>query len=182
LSPIRREKKLNRRVVYQGKILDLYVDSVCITGGRESTREVVGHCPAVAIVPLLANQRVILIQQYRYAVNQVLWEIPAGLIDLQETPRQAAMRELREETGYRAGRLKKVVSIFSSPGFCQEKIHIFLAEDLRQVDSLSLDADEFLTARFISFKKALRMVTQGQIVDGKTILGLTLAAKHFKKF
>ena len=97
------------------------------------------------------------------------------------TPRQAAIRELREETGFRARRLRLMVNMYSSPGYCQEKIYIYLAQDLSKVADLQLDADEFLSVLIVPFRKALRMITTGEIVDGKTILGLLLAAESIKK-
>ncbi|MCK5242117.1 NUDIX hydrolase [bacterium] len=175
------ERKIRRKVIYQGKILDLYVDQIKISDGSRSIREVISHAPAVAMVPLLSGERVVLIQQYRYAIGRMLWEIPAGLVDANETPRQAAIRELREETGFRARRLRLMVNMYSSPGYCQEKIYIYLAQDLSKVADLQLDADEFLSVLIVPFRKALRMITTGEIVDGKTILGLLLAAESIKK-
>jgi ADP-ribose diphosphatase len=175
------ERTIRRTVQYRGKILDLYVDQIQIPKGSKHVREVVGHGPAVAMVPLLPGKKVVLIKQYRYAVGRTLWEIPAGLVDPQETPRHAAIRELREETGYRAKRLELAVKIYSSPGYCQERIHIYIARDMKKVDDLNLDEDESLTVAILPFQQALRMISEGKIVDGKTVLGLLWAARSMKK-
>ncbi|MCD4813798.1 NUDIX hydrolase [bacterium] len=170
-----REKKIKGRVLYRGRILDVFVDTVRVPGGGEHIREVVGHRPAVAIVPVLPKGKIVIIRQYRYAVKKYLWELPAGLIDRGETPLKAARRELLEETGYQAGKMHSLVSVYSSPGFSQEKIHLFIARDLKKVSDPALDSDEFLVAKVMAWRTALTLVRKGEIEDGKTVLGLMLA-------
>lgn len=177
----RPEKQLRRQVRYRGRVVDLFVDQVLGPDQRKHIREVVGHRPAVAMVPLLPDGRVLLVRQFRYAVGKWLWELPAGLVERTETPRQAALRELREETGYRSRRLQSLGSFFSSPGFNQEKIGLFLARALAAVGPPALDPDEFLICRALPWKTALAWVDQGKIADGKTILGLLLARERLKK-
>ncbi|MBN1595790.1 NUDIX hydrolase [candidate division FCPU426 bacterium] len=174
--------KTSRRVVYRGKILDLYVDRVRVPDGSRHLREVVGHTPAVAVVPLLADGRVLLVRQFRYAIGKKLLEIPAGLLAAREQPRQAALRELREETGYHAGSLQLLASFYSSPGYCREKIDLFLARHLKRTGSLSLDRDEFLEVLALPFTQALRLLEKGKIIDGKSVVGLLLAAHRMKKY
>lgn len=175
MKPIIKERRVGRRVVYQGKILDLVVDAVRL-GRLPSVREVVQHRPAVAVVPMLPGKKVVLIRQYRYAVGRLLWEIPAGILDRGETPRAAARRELREETGFAAGRLTSLCSVWSSPGFCTERIDLFLAQDLKKDGRPCPDADESLQTKIVPFSQACRWARRGLIQDAKTVLGLSLAA------
>lgn len=175
MKNIPRERRVRRKVVYQGKILDLWVDEVRL-GRLASVREVVNHRPAVAVVPILQNGHVVLIQQYRYAIKKLLWEIPAGIRDTGESSRAAASRELREETGYGAGRLLPLTSVWSSPGFCRESIDLFLARDLSRIGKPCPDEDEFILFKSMPFSRALDWIRQGLIQDAKTVLGLHLAA------
>jgi ADP-ribose pyrophosphatase len=176
MNPNAGEARLRRRVVYRGKILDLFVDRVRLADGRSAVREVVGHRPAVGIVALPAPGRVILVRQYRHAVRRWLWEIPAGLRERRETPLKAARRELREETGYTAKRWLALGHFFSSPGFCQEDLHIFLARDLGPRGVLNLDADEFVAPKVFSQREITLLFKRGELVDAKTVLALNLAS------
>jgi ADP-ribose pyrophosphatase len=173
-----REKQVGHKVIYQGKVVDLFVDEIQVPDGSRHIREVVGHRPAVGIVPILADGQVILVRQFRYAVGKALWEIPAGLMDGEETPGQAARRELREETGRRAGSWKPLARLFSSPGFCREKVYLFLAQDLLPAGLPSLDPDEFITTKTFALEQALAMIRQGKIQDAKSAAGLVLASRE----
>ncbi len=174
------ETPLSRKELYRGRILDVYVDTVRLPNGREGIREVIGHMPAVAVVPVLENSKIVLVRQYRYAVNAWMWEIPAGLRTSKEPPQRAAKRELREETGFTAKTLKPLGRFFSSPGFCQESIHLYLAQQLIRRGALKLDEDEFLTPSIFSRTELSRMLRRGDIVDAKTVLALQLAAKEMR--
>lgn len=169
-----RERRVSRATVYQGRVVDLYVDQVQLPDRSRHVREVVGHKAAVAIVPLLPDGRVILIRQYRYAVGRELWELPAGLIDPGETPRQAAVRELREETGYRSRVWRPLTAVYSSPGFCREKIFLFQARQAEKAGPQELEADESLTFSVFTPAHALKMLAAGRIADAKTALGLMM--------
>lgn len=173
-----KEIRQQRSIIYQGKVVDLMVDQVKIPDGTDHVREIVGHRAAVAIIPILDNGRILLIRQYRYAVASHCWELPAGIIEAGEKPRQAAKRECLEETGYRASKLTGLGWFFSSPGFSQERIHLFLATGLSYSGGQQLDQDEFLTVTVMDYQRTLTMIEKGQIRDGKTIIGLLLAKKH----
>lgn len=181
MSAPRRESLVRRRVRYRGRVVDLYQDRVRDDHGGRYWREVVGHRPAVAVVPLLAPDRILLIRQFRYAVGRFLWELPAGLVEPGEPPLKAARRELEEETGYRAERWRLACRIFSSPGFCREIIHLFVAQGLARVGAPRLDADEFVSAKAWTLPAALRLLRRGGVQDGKTLLGVQLALGEAKK-
>jgi ADP-ribose pyrophosphatase len=168
------EKRLASQTIFTGKILNVRLDRVLLPNGRESTREVVEHPGAVAIIPVQADGRVVLVRQYRYPVDEVLLEIPAGKLDSGEAPNDCAMRELTEETGFRAGKLEKLMSFYSAPGFTNEILHLYLAEDL-QVAQQNLDGDEFLSVEVYNHEEIRKLRDAGQIKDGKTLIGLMMA-------
>lgn len=172
------ERKLSSEQVYSGKILSLRVDKVILPDGREGQREVVDYSGAVAIVPVTAEREVILVRQFRYAVGETLLEIPAGKIESGEEPVECARRELLEETGYRADKMEKLCTIFTTPGFTTEKIHIFLATELT-CESQSLDEDEFIDVLTVPLDRAVEMILSGEICDAKSAVGIfaALAAK-----
>lgn len=165
------EEVLCREIVYDGKVISVARDVVKLPNGKNTFREVAVHRPAVAILPILNDGQILLIRQYRHPVKRVIWEIPAGLLEEGEDPAGAAQRELREETGYRAGVLERGPSFFPSPGFCDEEIHVFIGKDLAQ-DPMDCDDDEFVRVESVSLEKALSMISSGEIVDGKTILAI----------
>lgn len=165
------EKKISSEMIYQGRILNLRVDTVKLPNGNESKREVVEYAGAVAVVALDDNNEVFLVRQYRYPVDQELLEIPAGKIEKGEDPMDCAKRELVEETGCRARKWQPLYSFFSTPGFTSEKLHLFLATEL-QYGEQKLDDDEFLRVHKIPLEKALDMVARGEICDAKSIVGL----------
>jgi len=168
------EKTIKSRRIYQGKIINLRVDEVLLPDGKKASREIVEHPGAVAAVPLLPDGKVVLIRQFRKAVEEIIYEIPAGKLELEEKPRQCMERELEEEIGYGAGELKELISYYPSPGFSGEIIHLFLATHLQKKQQ-NLEGDEFLEVVILKFAEALRMIKEGKIKDGKTIIGLLLA-------
>lgn len=168
-----RERKISRQVFFRGRVVDLWVDEVRLPDGATGRREIVAHRPAVAVVPLLPDARVLLVRQFRYAVGKSLLEIPAGILEPGETPRRGAIRELREETGYRAGRLRSLGSVLTSPGFCRERIHLFWADALEVAGAPAPDDDERVTPVCLSWKRAMQMVRNGEIEDAKTVLALS---------
>jgi ADP-ribose pyrophosphatase len=168
---------LDRDVMYRGRLFRLVRSRVRFAGRAPVTRDCVEHPGAVAVVPIQPGNRVVLIRQYRFAVRGTLWEIPAGTLEPGESPRRCAGRELMEEIGYRAGRLERLGTFYTAPGFCSERIHLFLARDLRP-ERRPGDADEFIRPRTVSWTEAIRMAVSGRIHDAKTLAGLFLAAHH----
>jgi len=157
--------------VYSGRVVNLSVERIALPDGSEISREVVRHPGAVAIVPMLSPHEVVLIKQFRYCAGKALWEIPAGTLEPGETPTACAERELTEETGYRAGKIVPMGGFYTSPGFCNEFLHLFLAAELEHC-GLKLDSDERLEVHAMSLEEALEKIETGEIIDAKTIVGL----------
>jgi ADP-ribose pyrophosphatase len=175
-------EKVSSRRVYTGRVISLDVDEVRFPDGSIGQLEMIRHSGASAVVPLIdaakADPEVVLIRQYRYAANGYLYEIPAGRLNPDESAEQCADRELREETGYSAGRLRQLTTIYTTPGFTDERIHLFVAEDLSN-GVATPEADEFMELHQIPLSQAIAMVHSGEIVDSKTAIGLLLAhASH----
>ena len=170
------EKTLRTEIIYKGKKVILQRDEVELVSGRKTRREFVIHPGSAAIIPILPDKRIILIKQYRYAVKNILYEIPAGTLDTGETPTQCAHRELKEETGYTAGRLEKLIQFYPSPGISNELMHLFLAKDLKKADEKP-SSDETIEVIEVSMDDCLEMIKTGNIIDAKTICGLLLCSK-----
>lgn len=153
-------------------MVNLRLDTVELAGGWKTTREVVEHGEVVAVVPLLEGKDVLLVRQYRLPAAQTLLEVPAGGVDAGESAEEAAQRELGEECGQEAARLERLGGFYMSPGFCSEFAHVFLATDLRPVRARP-DPDEEIALERLPLAEALRLVRQGEIRDGKSIIGLT---------
>ncbi|MFN8540164.1 MAG: NUDIX hydrolase [Thermomicrobiales bacterium] len=172
------EEILQTEEIYRGRKIGVRVDRVRMADGRETTREVVFHPGAVAIVPLLPDGRVIMIRQYRHATGEVLLEIPAGTRDIPgEAPSDTAARELIEETGYRAGTLLHLSDFYTAPGFCNELMSLYLATDLAPGDQNLMD-DEAISVEAFSLDEAQALIAAGRIRDAKTIVGLLLAREQ----
>jgi len=167
----RQEERLDGEVLFEGRMLRLDRDTVRLPNGHESTREVVRHPGAVGIIAIL-DQQVLLVRQYRYAIAQETLEIPAGKLDPQEPPLDCAVRELREETGYR-GTMEHISTFYTTPGFTDEVMHLFLARELVW-DPLTPDDDEFIGVERISWDEAVQRAKQNEFIDAKTILGILL--------
>ena len=162
------ERTLSSETVYQGKIVTLLVDQAELPNGMQAKREVVLHPGGVAILPLDRDGNVTLVQQYRYPFHQLLLELPAGKLDEGEDHRVAAARELSEETGLEAGELTYLGCILASPGFCTEKLHMYLARDLSRAQSHP-DDDEFLNVVTMPFEELVQKVMDGTLEDAKTV-------------
>lgn len=161
--------------VFEGKIINLRVDEVELPNGKRATREVVEHPGAVAVAALTEKGEIVLVRQFRKPAEEVLLEIPAGKLDPGEKPLDCVRRELMEETGITAECIKPLLSYYTTPGFSNEVIHLFLATGLRRGEAAP-DKDEFLEVTYLPLSEALRLVREGKIRDAKTIIGILLAA------
>lgn len=167
--------------IYTGRVISLDVDRVRFPNGSEGELEMVRHPGASAIVPFLSDPagsdpQVLLLRQYRYAALGYLYEIPAGRMDPGETAEQCARRELREETGCTAERLQHMTTVYTTPGFTDEVIHLYMAVGLTQAGEAQLEADEFVEPHTFTLSRALTMVQTGEIRDAKSALALLYAA------
>ena len=166
-----RESFIRRVKDVRGRAVGFRVDRVRLPNGKVGSREYLDHPGAVAVVPLLPGGKVLLVRQHRYAVGEDTWEIPAGKLDKGERPAACAARELEEETGYRAGRLTKLLSFWPTPAFANEIIHIFLAENLRK-GRAQPDEDEFIEEKSWPLAKLRAAIRAGKIRDSKTLIGI----------
>lgn len=175
--------RIGSRTVHDGRIVHLSLDRVRFPDGSVGELEVVRHAGAAAVLPVVdglhrEDPEVLLVRQYRYAAGGEIYEVPAGMPDREgESWEACARRELEEETGHRAGTLRRLTRILTTPGFTDEEIHLFLATDLSR-GTASRDADEFLEVHRMPFSRAVRMVREGEVVDGKSIATILYAA-HF---
>ena len=165
---------------FTGRVITVDVDQVRFPDGKIGQLEIVRHPGASAIVPLLSDPaggdpQLLLIRQYRYATEGFVYEIPAGRLEPEESPEQCARRELREETGCTAERLERVFTMYTTPGFTDERIHVFLASDLAR-GSHSREGDEFIELVTVTLTQALAMIERNEIVDAKTALALLFVA------
>lgn len=165
------EKTLDSREIYRGRIINVRLDRVELPGGRTAYREVVEHPGAVCIAAVKEDQKIILVKQFRKPVEETLIELPAGKLEAGEDPEECAARELAEETGYRAGKMEHLISFYTSPGFSDEIMHLFLATDLSPGES-NPDQDEMLQIVEVDLEKAVEMVLEGKIKDSKTAVGI----------
>jgi len=161
--------------LFSGPIFTVDRDRLTESNGLEVTRDVVRHPGGAGALPLFADGRVALVRQYRHPARAELLEIPAGRIEVGETPELCASREVEQETGFRPGRIERLSEFYSTPGFCEEMLHVFLASDLTPTRQ-QLDHDELVEVLFFPLEDAVRMARNGEIVDSKTIIALLLTA------
>ncbi|MBN1930752.1 MAG: NUDIX hydrolase [Desulfobacterales bacterium] len=168
------------KTLYHGRVFKLVSENITLAGGVEVDMDIIRHPGAAAIVPLSRKNTVILIKQYRHAVRDYIWEIPAGTLNMKETAIECAKRELREETGYIAENWHKLTEILPVPGYSDERIHIFLAGKLSRMNQ-DLDVDEVLEVYEFKIGAAMEMIFKGEICDGKSIAGLFMALHWLKQ-
>lgn len=170
-------RKLAEREVHRGPLISVSVGSFASSDGEEFERDIVHHPGAVSVVPLERDGSVVLVRQYRAALDRELLEIPAGKRDVAgEAPELTARRELAEEVGRAAGRMDLLATFYNSPGFCDELSYTYLARDLTEVPAdLQGVEEQSMTIERVSLDQALALITSGEITDAKTIIGLTLA-------
>jgi len=169
------EEVLSSRMIYKGHIVNLRVDTVVLPNGKQTQREIVEHPGAVAIVPQLDNGNVLLLRQFRKAAEKELLEVPAGTLATNENPRDCALRELVEETGFRAGRLARLASFYLAPGYSTELLHVYLASHLSP-GARKLEEDEFIEVFSVPLDGALHWIDTGKIRDAKSIAALLLTS------
>ena len=162
--------------IYTGRVLNLDEDSVRFPDGSTGQLEMIRHPGASAILPFLddptsPDPRVVLIRQFRHATDDFIYEVPAGRLDAGESPEECARRELAEETGYQASRLDRLTTIYTTPGFTDERIHLFMATGLT-LGAHDREADEFLELHRVRWLEVLELVRTGQVVDGKTLAAI----------
>ncbi len=159
--------------IFSGAVFSVTRDHLREASGQEITREVVNHSGGAGGVAMFADGRIALVRQYRHPAKKDLLEIPAGKIDADETPESCAAREIEEELGFRVGRLEKLAEFYSTPGFCAEKLYVYLATELVPTQQ-KLDHDENVEIVFVTLEEALEMVQSGKIEDAKTIIALMM--------
>lgn len=175
-------KTLKREILYRGRVIDLLVDQVQYPSGNLSVREIAHHPGGAVAIPLFDDGRVLLVRQLRYPLGAYVLELPAGRLNPGEDPLQAAARELEEETGWTGARWTPLVSLFTSPGFCDEVLHLYLAEGLSPAPRghRREESESSMTLETPSLGEAIRMIEGGTIRDAKTIAGLLLAARRLR--
>lgn len=163
------EKTLKTTPIYNGKIVNLQVDEVLLPDGQKSTRELIKHPGAVAIIPVTPDDTIIFVRQYRKPLEKTIIEIPAGKLEQGERPEITAIRELEEETGYTTNNLSFITSFYTSPGFTDELMHIYISTDLQQLDEkVDGDDDEFIELLELTLDEAKEYVARNEIQDAKT--------------
>lgn len=159
---------INSSCTYRGSYINVFINEFSSNDGRTFKQEVVLHPGAVAILPFLDENTVVMIRNERYAVQETLWELPAGTLEINEQPLETAKRELLEETGYRATHMHAMTQLLSTPGFCTEKMHAYVATDL-SLEKQSLDESEKISVHPLPIKEVMEMIHKGDIIDAKTI-------------
>ncbi|SUA68536.1 NUDIX hydrolase [Oligella urethralis] len=168
------ESKVSSKEIYDGQIIQVYVDTIALANGQQTTREVVRHCPCVAILAVTDEDKVVLVRQFRYPTDKPLLEVPAGKMDgdASETAEQTAARELAEETPYTASRLELIHNFYTAPGFCDEYMYLYRAYGLKMNSELKPDEGEVVDTVLYTREEALQALRNKEIEDIKTIAAL----------
>lgn len=168
------EKFLDSKKVFDGNLLKVYCDQVELPNGKKASREFIRHPGAVAVVPITPEGKIVLVRQYRYPTGKTMLEVPAGKLDKGEALEDCARRELEEETGYVAHKLRLLGSMYTTPGFTDEMIHLYVADELILAKQCP-DEDEFLDVEVYTKEEVKKMINDGTINDGKSMLALLLS-------
>ncbi|MBM7604511.1 ADP-ribose pyrophosphatase [Metabacillus crassostreae] len=164
-----KETTISSKEIFKGRVIDLYVEEVELPNGKTSTREIVKHPGAVAVLALTNDHKIVMVEQYRKPLGRTIVEIPAGKLEKGEEPITTAKRELEEETGYTCEELEPLISFYTSPGFADELVHLFIAKNLEKLtNKAELDEDEFVEVLEITLEEAQEMIVTQQIFDAKT--------------
>lgn len=163
------EKTIRTKQIFSGKVISVQVDDVLLPNGKQSKRELVKHPGAVAVIPVTEEGKIIFVEQYRKPLERSIVEIPAGKMEKNEDPAVTAIRELEEETGYTTNSLTYITSFYTSPGFADEIIHLYVAKNLKKGNgNAHLDEDEFVHIMEVTLEEALQLIKEQKIFDAKT--------------
>lgn len=174
------EKTMKSEKIYDGKMINLRIDTVELPDKKYSKREVVEHPGSVAIIALTEENEVLLVEQYRKSVEKTLLELPAGKIEIDEEPSETAKREFEEETGYELESLEYLLEFYSSPGFTDERVYLFLAKNIKKVsDQVGVD-NEKIALKKMDYEELLTGIKRGQLMDSKTVLGMLYAEQFIR--
>jgi ADP-ribose pyrophosphatase len=165
------EKPFKKKTIYSGNAVGFNADEVILPDGKKACREYMRHPGAVAAVAFTGKGDIVLVRQYRYPIGKLTYEIPAGKLDKGESPVSCVRRELAEETGFTAKKIRKLCAYWPTPAFSDEVIHIYLARGLKQA-GMSPDSDEFIDCKIVPLKRALSWIKNGKIRDSKTIIAI----------
>ncbi len=175
-----REKKIDGKVIFEGHVIKVEFDDVLCPNGNKSKREIVRHNGGAAILCVTDDNKILLERQYRYAYDEVIYEIPAGKLEKGENPYSAAMRELEEETGYKADELVHLTDIYPTCGYSSEVIHLYLAENTKKTHT-HFDDDEIIETYLFTIDEIKSMILNGEIKDAKTIAAFTYYLMKYNK-
>ncbi len=173
-------EKIDSKVIFQGHIMDVVVDQIRFENGVEAQREVAVHASCAAVVPVTPEGRIIMVRQYRYAVEEDTLEIPAGLLEPGEDPEEGARRELEEEIGQKPLHMEHMFRFYASPGFTTETLDVYLCDEMSPSHQ-HLDVDEFIDIHEVAPDEAMRMIADGRIKDGKTIAAVSYYVARAKE-
>lgn len=173
------ENTIKSEKVYEGKVINLRVDTVELPNGNTSTREIVEHPGGVGVIPINDANEVLMVRQFRKPIDNMCLEIPAGKLNKGEDPYACGVRELEEETGFKARKIVPLGKFYSTPGFTDELLHIYMATGLYQ-GTLNPDEDEFVEVEAIPLEKLYQMVLQGEVRDAKSIIAILIARELIK--
>ncbi|WML45190.1 NUDIX hydrolase [Neobacillus sp. PS3-40] len=167
------EKTIRSEKLFSGKVISLYLEDVELPNGKEAKREIIKHPGAVAILAITDENKIVMVEQFRKALDRTIVEIPAGKLEKGEEPAACARRELEEETGYECGSLELLNSFYTSPGFSDEIVHVYIARGLvKKENSAPLDEDEFIDLEELTLEEAIRYIKDQKIFDAKTVFAV----------